>query len=150
MKWSQSTNFDTLVNPPYRTVNRFSQSVEQEFTWRRNFEPKPDSRNFEKEKELAERWRKATDVDLYREARKEVEAKYDADLKKALTALQRKAKDALLATGTNCLYLAIAYELDRRNRGRSAAGENGRPSILPVILEGEGPVHVALDPSGKA
>ena len=38
LKWSQSTNFDTLVYPPYRTVNRFSQSVEQEFTQRPNFE----------------------------------------------------------------------------------------------------------------
>ena len=139
LKWSQSTNFDTLVYPPYRTVNRFSQSVEQEFTRRRNFEPNPASRNFEKEKELAERWRKAPDVDLYREARKEVEAKYDADLKKALTALQRKAKDALLATGTNCLYLAIgSMSWTDETEGRSAAKARKWEAPLylyPVILE---------------
>ena len=156
LKWSQSTNFDTLVYPPYRTVNRFSQSVEQEFTWRRNFEPKPDSRNFEKEKELAERWRKATDVDLYREARKEVEAKYDADLKKALTALQRKAKDALLATGTNCLYLAIgSMSWTDETEGRSAAKARKWEAPLylyPVILEGgrKAPYTLRLDPSGEA
>lgn len=143
LAWSNDKNFDTLVYPPYRNVNRFVSNVE----------------------DLADRWREndpstagKTDVELYQTARAAVEASYDADLKKALTALQRKAKDALLATGTNCLYLAIGSmswtdESDSRGADRPRQRQWEAPLYLyPVILEGgrKAPYTLRLDPSGEA
>ena len=123
--WSKGNGFDTLVYPSYRELNRFSQTVERQVEhWRAN-----DPAAAEK-----------TDVQLFQEARVTLEALYDADLKKALTSLKRKAKDALLATGTNCLYLAIgsmSWTDESDGRGGTKARRWEAPLYLyPVILEG--------------
>ena len=139
--WSKGNGFDTLVHPPYLELNRFSQTVEKLVEhWRTN---DPAAAN-------------KTDVQLFQEARKGVEASYDAELKKALTALKRKAKDALLATGTNCLYLAIgsmSWTDESDGRGGVKARRWEAPLYLyPVILEGgrKTPYTLRLDPSGEA
>ena len=139
--WSKGNGFDTLVHPPYSELNRFSQTVEKLVEhWRTN---DPAAAN-------------KTDVQLFQEARKGVEASYDAELKKALTALKRKAKDALLATGTNCLYLAIgsmSWTDESDGRGGVKARRWEAPLYLyPVILEGgrKTPYTLRLDPSGEA
>ena len=139
--WSKGNGFDTLVHPPYSELNRFSQTVEKLVEhWRAN---DPAAAN-------------KTDVQLFQEARKGVEASYDAELKKALTALKRKAKDALLATGTNCLYLAIgsmSWTDESDGRGGVKARRWEAPLYLyPVILEGgrKTPYTLRLDPSGEA
>jgi hypothetical protein len=141
LEWSKSSDFDTLVYPSYRTVNRFTVAVENQVKFWRENDP-----------EAAE----VTDVALYQQARQVVEAGYDAELKKGLTALQRKAKDALLSTGTNCLYLAIgsmSWTDESDGRGGGKARQWKAPLYLyPVILEGgrKAPYTLRLDPSGEA
>jgi hypothetical protein len=129
---------DTLIHPSYREVNRFSSRVKALV------------------KNTIDAGDKRSDVELTVLARHQIEEEYDQDLKKAMTALTRKAREALLDTGTNCLHLALgAVVWKEESDGRGAGKERQWEAPLylyPVILEGgrRSPYTVRLDPSGEA
>lgn len=131
-----------LVYPSYRAVNSFASQVAQE----------AKKIKFD----YASKGLDITDLQAALDAREKAQAGLSAQLDKSLKAVKQKAKENLLDTGTNCLFLglgAVTWTSESDGRGKSAPTSWEAPLYLyPVIVDGgrKTPYTLRLDATGEA
>jgi len=138
-KW-MTKNFK-LVSPPYKELNSIHSNIEAET---RAIRSNPTH--------LAYKW---SDTAIFRVITEKHLEDFQKKLNRAVTKVQTKAKETMLSTGTNNLYLTLgtlSWTETANFRGKGKAISYNAPLFLyPVILEGGkgSPFNIRLDPTGE-